>query len=360
MQRGSIFGASTSSPSDDATDFFARRKPDGSCQGHILVSKEPLAHTLYDVGALFLSSLSLIRERLAASPFLASASLGSVPAAYSTPSLVFNMFTRSAILAGLQFLVVCSAQNNGFFRWNAPRATSPEGQSLNRRQTPPGYHPEFGSCGSGTTCENACGANWLSCRASTELSLFCYNQVDLGQTCCENGSGRACDRGYYCAWKEFGGRVWCCEDGQSLEECGVGGGTTSAPPTSSYTSTATTSTNPSDTTTTEIDFEPDSSTATDSHCVPATVTSWGTTTVVSTFEVTVTVGTGGCSTESTVTSPPSSSTVTDTTITKPPTSHYTHRPTNSTAISSVITAGSGNLRVDLGLLVLLVLGVMLW
>jgi hypothetical protein len=22
----------------------------------------------------------------------------------------------------------------------------------------------------------------------------------------------ACERGYYCAWQEFGGKVWCCED----------------------------------------------------------------------------------------------------------------------------------------------------
>ncbi|KAK0741986.1 hypothetical protein B0T21DRAFT_327504 [Apiosordaria backusii] len=270
------------------------------------------------------------------------------------------MFSRSALFAGLQLLAVCSAHSNEFFRWNTPRAVNLDRRSLDRRQTPPGYHPEFGSCGSGTTCENACGANWLSCRASTELSLFCYNQADLGQTCCENGSGRACDRGYYCAWKEFGGRVWCCEDGQSLEECGVDGGTTSAPPTSSSTATSggpSSSTDPSDTTTTRTGSETDVSTATDSQCAPSTVTSWGTTTVVSTFEVTVTVGTGGCNTESTVTSPPSSSTGTDTTITKPPTSHTTHRPTNSTTISSVITAGSGDLRVNLASLALLVLGV---
>ncbi|KAK0660838.1 hypothetical protein QBC41DRAFT_350829 [Cercophora samala] len=261
------------------------------------------------------------------------------------------MATKSVLLAGLQLLAVCSAQKNEFLRWNSPRVENP---SLDRRQTPPpGYHPEFGSCGSGTTCENACGANWLSCRASTELSLFCYNQVDLGQSCCENGSGRACDRGYYCAWKEFGGRVWCCEDGQSLEECGVGGGTTSAPPTSSSTTSTATTTTPTDT---ESDF----STATDSQCVPSTVTSWGTTTVVSTFEVTVTVGTGDCNTASTVTSPPSSSSWTDTTITKPPTSHTTHRPTNSTTTSSVITAGSSGLRANLGSLALVVLGVVLF
>lgn len=39
-------------------------------------------------------------------------------------------------------------------------------------------------------CENACGPNWISCEASTSLSLFCYNKVDLNQTCCGNGSGR--------------------------------------------------------------------------------------------------------------------------------------------------------------------------
>ncbi len=73
---------------------------------------------------------------------------------------------------------------------NTPRAVSAAGGRDRRQTPPPGYHPEFGSCGSGTTCENACGTNWLSCQASTTLSLFCYNKVDLGQTCCENGSGR--------------------------------------------------------------------------------------------------------------------------------------------------------------------------
>ncbi|KAK4644186.1 hypothetical protein QC761_302130 [Podospora bellae-mahoneyi] len=356
MQRGSIFGASTTSPSDDATDFLTKRKPDGSCQGHILVPKELLAPMLYDVGVLFLSKRDSDKNE--------ARCLSSLGSAFEicTSNIILKMSTKSVLLAGLQLLVVvCSAQKNEFFWWNTPRAAGLEGPSLDRRQTtPPGYHPEFGSCGSGTTCENACGANWLSCRASTELSLFCYNQVDLGQSCCENGSGRACDRGYYCAWKELGGRVWCCEDGQSLEECGVGGGTTSAPPSSS---TATTSAGPSgstDTTTTPTDTESDFPTATDSQCVPSTVTSWGTTTVVSTFEVTVTVGTGECNTASTVTSPPDSSSWTDTTITKPPTSQTTHRPTNSTTMSPIVTAGSSDLRVNLNSLALFVLGVMLY
>lgn len=120
------------------------------------------------------------------------------------------MFDHKALLlvAGLQLLGLCSGKQLEFFKSGLSPA-----RNLDRRQTaPPGYHPEFGACGSGTSCENACGANWLSCTASTDLSLFCYNNVDFGQTCCENGSGRACDRGYYCAWQTFGGRVWCCED----------------------------------------------------------------------------------------------------------------------------------------------------
>ncbi len=29
----------------------------------------------------------------------------------------------------------------------------------------------------------------------------------------------ACDRGYYCAWQEFGGKVWCCEDVSAFVLC---------------------------------------------------------------------------------------------------------------------------------------------
>jgi len=82
-------------------------------------------------------------------------------------------------------------QERQFYRWTTPGADVAGQGELARRQGPlPGYHPEFGTCGSGTTCENACGPNWLSCDASTTLSLFCYNKADLNQTCCENGSGR--------------------------------------------------------------------------------------------------------------------------------------------------------------------------
>ena len=94
-----------------------------------------------------------------------------------------------AAIAVLQLLSLGAAQQPQVFR-NTPRSNSADDR-LDRRQTPPpGYHPEFGTCGSGKTCETACGENWNLCEASTSLSLFCYNKVDLGQTCCENGSGR--------------------------------------------------------------------------------------------------------------------------------------------------------------------------
>lgn len=95
-----------------------------------------------------------------------------------------------AVVEVLQLLSLGSAQEHEFLRWNTPEANLAARDIYGRQLPPPGYHPEFGSCGSGTTCENACGTNWISCKASTSLSLFCYNKVDLNQTCCENGSGR--------------------------------------------------------------------------------------------------------------------------------------------------------------------------
>lgn len=93
-------------------------------------------------------------------------------------------------VAALQLLLALgSAHEHQFFK-NTPRANL-EAEHVHRRQsTPPGYSPDFGLCGTGTTCQDACGPNWESCQASTTLSLFCYNKVDLKQTCCENGSGR--------------------------------------------------------------------------------------------------------------------------------------------------------------------------
>ncbi|KAK1827329.1 hypothetical protein QBC39DRAFT_362098 [Podospora conica] len=87
--------------------------------------------------------------------------------------------------------------------------------SLMRRQS--GYHPEFNTCGTGTTCTEACGSGFETCLAVGSSALFCYNPRD-GQTCCPGGSGRSCDAGYYCARDEKA-RVWCCQDDMSLDQC---------------------------------------------------------------------------------------------------------------------------------------------
>lgn len=119
---------------------------------------------------------------------------------HTTTMRILSLMTAAQLLlhAGIGAAVaVGEQQHQQFYRWNQPLseldgdANAQHLDTIHRRQgPPPGYHPEFGTCGSGTTCENACGANWQLCRASTSLSLFCYNSIDLGQTCCENGSGR--------------------------------------------------------------------------------------------------------------------------------------------------------------------------
>ncbi|KAK4097860.1 hypothetical protein N658DRAFT_526703 [Parathielavia hyrcaniae] len=283
-------------------------------------------------------------------------------------------------VAVLPLLAFVSAQEYQFFSWNTPRANQVD-DGLHRRQSPPpGYHPEFGTCGSGTTCENACGPNWTSCQASTDLSLFCYNKVELNQTCCENGSGRACDSGYYCAWQEFGGKVWCCENGQSLEECGIPQSTASSATssatssTSSATSSTSSDTSSSETSSTTSDSSISGSTSitgtsttsgtssdpeSTSQCPLSTVTFSTTITFVSATNipavtVTVTADCGGCSSstsESSSLSWTSGSTSVPETITDPPStsSKPPIRPTFNTTTtrptSSIVTAGAAGFAV---------------
>ncbi|KAJ2898120.1 uncharacterized protein MKZ38_004179 [Zalerion maritima] len=79
-----------------------------------------------------------------------------------------------------------------------------------------GYHPEFGGCSAGVDCEDACGSDYLSCDADTDLALFCYNP-EKGQQCCNDGTGKSCDDGYRC--RQGGGQTWCCPSELSDLEC---------------------------------------------------------------------------------------------------------------------------------------------
>ena len=55
-----------------------------------------------------------------------------------------------------------------------------------------GYHPEYNLCGTGTTCQEACGDGFQACQPtlSQETTLLCYNP-DEGEICCPGGQGSA-------------------------------------------------------------------------------------------------------------------------------------------------------------------------
>lgn len=71
--------------------------------------------------------------------------------------------------------------------WRSPDSIEQQAPHLYRRQD--GYNPEFGVCGIGLTCAEACGDGFETCSAKETSLLFCYNP-GAGQTCCPGGSGR--------------------------------------------------------------------------------------------------------------------------------------------------------------------------
>ncbi|KAI0813960.1 hypothetical protein GGR55DRAFT_633343 [Xylaria sp. FL0064] len=79
-----------------------------------------------------------------------------------------------------------------------------------------GYAPTEEICGDGHTCAEACGKGFQQCHSKDDLT-HCYNPIKK-QTCCPNGSGDACDDGYFCT-ADDDAKTWCCPDGMSLKEC---------------------------------------------------------------------------------------------------------------------------------------------
>lgn len=113
--------------------------------------------------------------------------------------------------------------------------------AIGRRQDTPGYQPAQAVCGTGATCEDACGNGYTTC-SSTDKQVHCFNSL-AGQTCCPDLSGNSCDAGYYCTADKTG-ETWCCPDSMDLQACAaaysVTGGLVSQTP--SVTSTAASST----------------------------------------------------------------------------------------------------------------------
>ncbi|KAK0715044.1 hypothetical protein B0H67DRAFT_644837 [Lasiosphaeris hirsuta] len=84
-----------------------------------------------------------------------------------------------------------------------------------RRQTP-GYQPTQAVCGTGNTCEEACGAGYQTC-ASKDSQVHCFNPT-VAETCCPDASGNSCDAGYYCT-SDKEKETWCCPDALDLAAC---------------------------------------------------------------------------------------------------------------------------------------------
>lgn len=73
----------------------------------------------------------------------------------------------------------------------SPRGAPPFDLKAKRQS---GYHPEFNNCGTGSTCEEACGDGYQTCLALGSNALFSYN-ADAGQTCCPGAQGRTSGSG---------------------------------------------------------------------------------------------------------------------------------------------------------------------
>lgn len=158
-------------------------------------------------------------------------------------------FTTATAAAVLAFAANVAAEPQPFL------AVMP-GLSLMRRDTN-GYTPDVTKCGNGDTCAQACGAGFAQCPSEDKVA-HCFNPT-AKQACCLDGSGNACDDGYYCA-HDTNKKSMCCPNGQDLVACAaansVRGGlqtgalTTSTPtPTSTSTSSAPITTSAVNTTT---------------------------------------------------------------------------------------------------------------
>jgi hypothetical protein len=69
-----------------------------------------------------------------------------------------------------------------------------------------GYAPTQTFCGAGDDCPSACGGDTTQC-PSSDGDLHCFTP-GIGQQCCPDGFGNACDEGYYCTDNADG--TWCC------------------------------------------------------------------------------------------------------------------------------------------------------
>jgi hypothetical protein len=113
-------------------------------------------------------------------------------------------------------------------------ATYNELFGLMKRQA--GYAPSPQTCGPGATCAEACGPNHITC--PSDAGKHCFDP-SVKQICCSDGSGLACDDGYFCTLDSTGG-TWCCPNGLDLVACAAMYSVTGLSSLSAYTAAPTT------------------------------------------------------------------------------------------------------------------------
>jgi len=121
--------------------------------------------------------------------------------------MLFNVALLSAFAS-----VALAGANSEFTKWG--KMTLRSNADLIKRQD--GYEPTETYCSDGDTCAEACGATYQTC-PSNDGFLHCFDPTQ-GELCCPDGTGNACDAGYYCT-QDASGDTWCCPDGDSLAAC---------------------------------------------------------------------------------------------------------------------------------------------
>ncbi|RGP60184.1 prp 4 c [Fusarium longipes] len=125
--------------------------------------------------------------------------------------MLFQTFASIALLA-CATNAASQAQPQPYKLIKAPVA----GLSFARRSTP-GYQPDQSVCsGGGNTCADACGSGFESC-PSEDGQTHCFNPI-VKQSCCFDGTGNSCDKGFYCS-HDTKAQTWCCPDSMGLAEC---------------------------------------------------------------------------------------------------------------------------------------------
>ncbi|KJZ79838.1 hypothetical protein HIM_00552 [Hirsutella minnesotensis 3608] len=101
---------------------------------------------------------------------------------------------------------------------------APAGLGLTRRDNN-GYKPQLQECsGKGDTCAQVCGAGYDQCASNNPGEAHCYNPT-VGETCCMDGSGNSCEKGFYCT-NDPSKKNWCCPEGMDLAACAAKFGVT--------------------------------------------------------------------------------------------------------------------------------------